>query len=61
MYWWVNKNVVTEGSQEPNTVSPRSNGSVFANSVFSVTLQTINTMNNDSQLCMYYLYSYKNN
>lgn len=31
------KNIVTRGSQEPNLISPSSNGSVFANSVFVVT------------------------
>lgn len=53
---WLTKNIVTRGLQEPNPVfiSSSKNDSVFTNSVFVVTLYTITTMNNDSQLYSYY-------
>lgn len=41
MYWSVDENVVTTGSQGPNYIFSRGNDSVFAHMVFSVTLWNI--------------------
>ena len=51
MYWSVDENVVTRGSQEPNPVFPLGvMGQYFAISVFAATLQNRAAANNENQL-----------
>lgn len=50
IYRQFDENIMTRGSQEPNSIiPPRNNGLVLAKSVFMVTLQK-STANNKNQL-----------